>query len=50
MRDTFAAAGVVLIAFGAWWLSPPWALVSVGAILLIGGVAGQLMGNRRKVE
>ena len=48
MRDGFAIAGLCLLAAGTWWLSPPWALVVVGGLLLVAGVLGTIFGRRKR--
>jgi len=35
VRHILACIGLVLITTGAWWLSPPWALIVIGALILI---------------
>lgn len=40
MRDFIAVLGLGLIFGGAWWLSPPWSLVVLGGLLLMGAIAG----------
>jgi len=42
MRDVFALAGVGLIGGGCLWVYPPSALIVVGVLLLMGGVAGHI--------
>jgi hypothetical protein len=34
LGDLLAAAGIVMLSSGLWWLSPPLALVLIGTLLL----------------
>lgn len=40
IRDLFAFGGLALVGVGLWWYSPPAALVTVGAILMLLGIGG----------
>lgn len=39
LNDVIAILGLVMLTSGIWWLSPPWALIITGTLILILGVA-----------
>jgi hypothetical protein len=44
--DLVIVTGLALIAVGAWLIYPPAALITIGVLLLIGGVARSVTGGR----
>ncbi|MGM0882608.1 MAG: hypothetical protein ACQEXQ_16395 [Bacillota bacterium] len=38
-NDLLALIGLLLLCVGIWWLSPPWALILGGTVILTIGVA-----------
>lgn len=45
VKDAAAVAGLLFVGVGAWLLSPPWALIIVGGVLLLGSLWGHLRGD-----
>ena len=45
IRNATAIAGLLLMAGGCWFVSPPWAFIVVGAVLFGGAVLGMILGR-----
>ncbi|MBY6275388.1 MAG: hypothetical protein CWE10_04085 [Symbiobacterium thermophilum] len=46
--DGAALLGLFLIFAGLWWLSPPWALMITGAVLVAFGIWGSRTATRTR--
>jgi len=50
LHDVLVVAGLVLLGAGLWWVYPPAALITIGALLIAGGVVGFIRTEREKAN